>query len=213
MITILQSWPLLGTAAACFTRVQDFLLLEERADSRSLHEPGDDSSSDTASCEKSITLYSKTSGSKRGKVVTIQGATIAATQAGEPILQDANLSISESDLVMVVGIVGSGKSILLRSLLGETFLLKGSIDMDSSAIAFCDQRTWLPNLTVQEIIVGEGKFDEAWYNTVISACMLKYDIEQFPQKDQSKIGSDGALLSGGQKQRLVRYFTYGCDEC
>lgn len=202
VVLIYQTSPLIGAAVACYKRVGDFLLLEERVDPRHLHLRDDGASSDSGSFEKTFTVHTTESDS-RAQVISIQGARIAAAKDAEPILENVNLSVSESALFLVVGAVGAGKSVLLRTLLGETYLLSGTVEMPQSAIAFCDQKTWLPNLTVQEVIVGEGEFDAVWYNTIVRACMLNRDIETFPQKDQTEIGSDGALLSGGQKQRLV----------
>lgn len=205
LMLILQTTPQLGTAAACFERVGDFLLLDERVDPRHLHLSDDCASSDSGSCEKTFTAYTKVKGAKL-HVINIRGANIAAAKDADPVLKNVNLTVSESGLFMAVGAVGSGKSVLLRTLLGETFLLAGKVEMQQSTIAFCDQKSWLPNLTVQQVIVGEGEYDAVWYNTIVTACMLKRDIETFPKKDHTEIGSDGALLSGGQKQRLVSHW-------
>lgn len=208
LMSLLQYWPLLGTAAACFTRIQEFLLLEEQLDPRQVQPRSDQSSEgsteDAEICEKTNTLSAESKEKHPQVVIEIRGATIAPTRDGSPILENVNLSVSESHLFMVVGAVGSGKSILLRSLLGETFLLKGSIDIHCKPkIAFCDQRTWLPNMTIRDVIIGEEEPDEAWYNTVLDSCLLKHDMEQFSNKDHTMIGSNGARLSGGQKQRVV----------
>lgn len=215
LMSLLQYWPLLGTAAACFRRIQEFLLLEEQLDPRQVqtrtYQGSDGSLGDADVCEKTITLSAETKEKHTQLVLEIHGATIAATRDGSPVLDNVNLSVSESNLFMVVGAVGSGKSILLRSLLGETFLLKGSIDIHCRPkFAFCDQKTWLPNMTIREVIIGEEDPDEAWYNTVLNTCLLKHDIEQFEDKDRTKIGSNGARLSGGQKQRVVSLDSVRC---
>lgn len=70
-------------------------------------------------------------------------------------------------------------------------------------MAYCDQKIWLPNVTVQQAIVGKSRFDSEWYAAIVKAFLLDVDIEQFPKKDQSRVGNNGSLLSGGQKARVV----------
>ena len=73
-------------------------------------------------------------------------------------------------------------------------------------MAYCSQTPWLLNTTIQQNITGlteQSAVDEQWYRSVVTACALDEDISQFPNGDQSVIGSRGFTLSGGQKQRLA----------
>ncbi|KAM4057712.1 reverse transcriptase (RNA-dependent DNA polymerase) [Hirsutella rhossiliensis] len=72
---------------------------------------------------------------------------------------------------------------------------------DSKKIGFCSQTPYLANGTIKENIVGYSDFSRPWYNAVISACALSYDIAQMPSRDSTVIGSDGINLSGGQRQK------------
>lgn len=104
---------------------------------------------------------------------------------------------------MIVGSVGSGKSILLRSIVGETTLAKGSFNPPSSGVAFCSQLVWLRNASVRDNIIGEDGFEESWYNTVVWSCGLLRDFSEMKKGDRTSIGSKGISLSGGQKNRIA----------
>lgn len=104
---------------------------------------------------------------------------------------------------MFIGPVASGKTTLLKALLGETPSSKGFVHISTLDFSFCDQTPWLLSQSVQKNVLGFGTLEPEWYNSVIHACALDEDIALFPLKDQTLIGSNGISLSGGQKQRLV----------
>jgi ATP-binding cassette, subfamily C (CFTR/MRP), member 1 len=56
-----------------------------------------------------------------------------------PVLQDINLSISRSQFTILVGPVASGKTTLLKGLLGETPSSKGFVHVSTLDFSFCDQ--------------------------------------------------------------------------
>ncbi|KID84399.1 ABC transporter, transmembrane domain, type 1 [Metarhizium guizhouense ARSEF 977] len=119
------------------------------------------------------------------------------------ILHDLSLDIPLGKLTMVVGPVGSGKSTLLHTLLGETLVSTGSIISAFPDAAFCTQSSWIMNATLQKNILGSLPLDPDWYSTVLNACALSHDIDQFPQGDNMLVGSNGISLSGGQQMRLT----------
>ena len=119
------------------------------------------------------------------------------------ILEDISLDIEFGKLTMLVGPVASGKSSLLKALLGELPKATGSVYVARRRIAFCDQTPWITSSTVQRTILGFSAYDRDWYKTVVHACVLDQDIATLPDGDQSMVGSNGINLSGGQKQRVV----------
>ncbi|TQS33505.1 hypothetical protein Golomagni_06148, partial [Golovinomyces magnicellulatus] len=133
----------------------------------------------------------------------IRNASIAADKSGDAILENLTLSATQQDVIMAIGPVGSGKSMVLRSLLGETAILDGSIEIVKDSMAFVGHDTWLPSGTVRDVVLGETAYDSQWYASVLNACMLNPDIAQFPKGDQMDIGSNGSVLSGGQRQRIA----------
>lgn len=121
----------------------------------------------------------------------------------EPILTGVQMDVPKGKLTMVVGPVGCGKSTLLKAILGEVPLTKGSVQLTTMRVGYCDQTPWHMNCTIRESIIGIGEYDRQWYNTVISACALEQDLTQMPKGDRTTIGSKGIALSGGQSQRIV----------
>uniref|UniRef100_A0A8C9ZKY6 ATP-binding cassette, sub-family C (CFTR/MRP), member 9 n=1 Tax=Sander lucioperca TaxID=283035 RepID=A0A8C9ZKY6_SANLU len=128
-----------------------------------------------------------------------------------------------SQLTMIVGQVGCGKSSLLLAMLGEMQTLGGSVywsyfaeapcpalstaldDCDYKnrySVAYATQKSWLLNATVEENITFGSPFNKQRYKTVIDACSLQPDIDLLPFGDQTEIGERGINLSGGQRQRI-----------
>ncbi len=120
-----------------------------------------------------------------------------------PVLQSIDITFKTSQLTMVVGPVASGKSTLLKAILGEVPVLSGSVTVADKLISFCDQTPWLRNATVQQNILGYSNFDSKWYSAVVHACALDDDFTQLPAGDQSLVGTNGITLSGGQKHRIA----------
>ena len=75
--------------------------------------------------------------------VLIRDGAFGWTKNGNPILHDINLSVERSKLTILVGHVASGKSTLLKALLGETPSSQGFVHISTREIAWCEQTPWL----------------------------------------------------------------------
>jgi ABC-type transport system involved in cytochrome bd biosynthesis fused ATPase/permease subunit len=83
-----------------------------------------------------------------------------------------------------------------------------SIAKDFTRAACCEQTPWLPDDTIQNVIVGAERLDRAWLSRVLSMCCLATDIERLEKGVNTLVGANGAGLSGGQKKRVVsRHWT------
>ncbi|KAF7804851.1 ABC transporter C family member 4 [Senna tora] len=120
---------------------------------------------------------------------------------GEYDLKSINLEIKKGDLTAIVGTVGSGKSSLLASVLGEMHKVSGKVRVCGS-IAYVAQTSWIQNGTIQENILFGLPMDRQKYNEVVRVCCLEKDLEMMEDGDQTEIGERGINLSGGQKQRI-----------
>lgn len=138
--------------------------------------------------------------------VLLENVTIQPNLNFHPILQDVNLKMSIGSVVMCSGRVGTGKTTLTKTILGEFRPSEGTVSVSTKRIGLCVQVPWLPSGTVQNAVCGSSPAvddDAQWYETVVDACGLRTDLENLPEGDLAQIGSRGINLSGGQRQRLV----------
>ena len=116
-------------------------------------------------------------------------------------LKNVSLNISGDKLVVVTGPVGSGKSSLLMAVLGELPISSGEM-ASSSSIAYVSQIPWVFSGTFRENVLFGREFDERKYKSVLDACDLVKDVNNFPKGDLTQIGERGVSLSGGQRARV-----------
>ncbi|XP_027203988.2 ATP-binding cassette sub-family C member 12-like isoform X2 [Dermatophagoides pteronyssinus] len=118
-------------------------------------------------------------------------------------LTDITLSIAKKNHVCLYGPVGSGKTALLLSIMGQTQCSKGEIRLFSQKIAYVSQKPWLQNSTIKENILFELPMNQKRYYETLMKCSLIEDISLFADGDDTVIGENGVKLSGGQKQRIA----------
>ena len=118
-----------------------------------------------------------------------------------PVLKNINLVVKKGTLVGIYGAVGSGKSSLVSAILGNMYLMQGSVGLYGS-VAYTAQEAWLMNATVRDNILFGCKFTKAKYNEIVSACCLLDDFTVLQGGDLAEVGDRGINLSGGQKQRI-----------
>ncbi|CAG9833829.1 unnamed protein product [Diabrotica balteata] len=116
-------------------------------------------------------------------------------------LVNIHLNILAGQLVGIIGPVGSGKSSLLQTLLGELDITQGEMRVQGQ-ISYASQEPWVFAATVRQNILFGQEYDKERYNNVIKACSLEKDFEQFPNGDLTLVGDRGSSLSGGQKARI-----------
>ncbi|KAJ4718638.1 ABC transporter family protein [Melia azedarach] len=150
--------------------------------------------------------------------VIIQDATCSWYTGDEKdqnlVLNHISLCLPKGSLVAVIGEVGSGKSSLLNSILGETQLIHGSIHA-SGSIAYVPQVPWILSGTVRDNILFGKNYDLQRYSETLKACALDVDISLMVGGDLAYIGEKGVNLSGGQRARLAlaRAIYNGSDIC
>jgi ABC-type multidrug transport system fused ATPase/permease subunit len=143
------------------------------------------------------------------------------------ILKDLNFHFPNNELSLISGSTGSGKTLMMLSLLGEAIILKGSAncprqsvadtvsgdfvlssDIDPKdwllpyALAYVSQTAWLQNASIRDNILFGLPYVESRYRDTLSACALDKDLEILEDGDMTEIGEKGITLSGGQKARV-----------
>lgn len=144
----------------CLQRIEKFLVSETRSDHRlrSLTSPNDSqsfeerplatsgNSQNVSDIELVPLAPSSTYTDDRYSnvdVARVENGTFGWVRDGPPILQDINFTIKRSQLTLLIGPVASGKSTLLKALLGETPSSKGFVYVWRMNAAYSDQTPWL----------------------------------------------------------------------
>ena len=120
-------------------------------------------------------------------------------------LSNINLTLSQGEVMAVVGEVASGKSTLLNGIIGEVPASEASVIKSKTGltISYASQNPFIMNATVRENILFGKSFERERYEKVLDACCLGPDLAQIGSSgDLTQIGERGVTLSGGQKQRV-----------
>lgn len=137
------------------------------------------------------------------KGVQVENTCFKWSSEGAAVLHDVSLTVRPQELAIIVGSVASGKTTLLKGLLGEVPYVTGKISIEKHRLSWCEQTPWLTNDTVRKNITGFSRYDEELYRLVTQACDLDKDFTGLKDGDLTVIGSNGIALSGGQKQRVA----------
>ncbi|XP_021821855.1 ABC transporter C family member 13 isoform X1 [Prunus avium] len=118
------------------------------------------------------------------------------------VLKHVTLGIPKGSFVAVIGEVGSGKSSLLNSILGEMRLVHGSV-YSCGSIAYVPQVPWIQSGTIRDNILFGKHYDPKRYSDTLEASALDLDISLMVGGDMAYIGEKGINLSGGQRARIA----------
>ncbi|KAJ8439179.1 hypothetical protein Cgig2_027105 [Carnegiea gigantea] len=115
---------------------------------------------------------------------------------------NTQFKIKKGSKIAVCGPVGSGKSSLICSILGEIPRISGKEIKVFGTKAYVPQTAWIQTGTVRDNVLFGKDMDTAFYEEVIEACALSKDLEMWVGGDMCVVGERGITLSGGQKQRI-----------
>ncbi|KAE8376148.1 P-loop containing nucleoside triphosphate hydrolase protein, partial [Aspergillus bertholletiae] len=139
-------------------------------------------------------------------------------------LHDVTASFPPRELSIITGATGTGKSLFLRTILGECRIESGTLRRPvpasynqiygetgtkeqrwviDNAIALVPQLPWNEAATIRENILFGLPLEPGRYRAVLYACALTKDLEHFEHGDLTEIGPNGCKLSGGQKTRVA----------
>ena len=147
--------------------------------------------------------------------IELSGVTFSYVQGGAPVLDDLSLKIQPGEYVAIVGPSGSGKSSLLRLLLGFEQPESGSVFYDGKALNTLEisavrrqlgvvlQDTRLATGSLYENICGgvQLPLEKAW--EAARQAGLDTDIDQMPMGMNTIVSEGVNTLSGGQRQRIM----------
>lgn len=134
---------------------------------------------------------------------------------GPWILNDISMKIEPGEFVAFVGGSGSGKSTMMRLMLGFEKPVKGTVYFDGQDVATLDMREVRQQMGVVlqtsrvlptdifRNIVGTSSLtlEDAW--SAAESAALADDIRDMPMGMHTYVAEGGGGFSGGQKQRLL----------
>ncbi len=132
------------------------------------------------------------------------------------VLKNVSLEIERGKTTAIVGGSGSGKTTILKLLLGFYEPTEGSVSLNDITIQNLQQKMWREKVGVvmqdgfifnetiaKNIALGEDIIDKKKLLRAVKIANIHAHIESLPLGYNTKIGDDGVGLSQGQKQRLL----------
>ncbi len=148
------------------------------------------------------------------QVLDVRGLTYRHPESGRGI-DGVDLRLPRGSFTVVTGRIGSGKTTLVRALLGLLEKQEGEVRWNDDAVedqaaffvpprsAYVPQVPQLYSSSLREnIALGQEHLDETLL-AVLDEAVMTEDLVELPQGLDTLVGPRGVRLSGGQVQRLA----------
>jgi ATP-binding cassette subfamily B protein len=152
----------------------------------------------------------------RVPLAELEVVALSARYPGGAGVHDISFSMRRGDFVVVTGPVGSGKSTMLRALLGLSWQAdvvgevrwNGAVLRDRAAFLVPPNAAFLPQVPqlVSDSVrdnVGLGPVLDDEFTRALTLAAIDEDVDEMPDGERTLIGPRGLRLSGGQRQRLA----------
>ena len=150
-------------------------------------------------------------------VLAVENLTATAPGANYPILRGLSFRLAAGETLAIIGPSGSGKSSLLRLLVGAWRPAAGSVRLDGVEVSQWNKAELGPHLGYlsQEIELFEGTIADnisrfapdsperrVGVEVAATAAGLGAFIKELPEGLATRVGPAGMFLSGGQRQKV-----------
>lgn len=153
-------------------------------------------------------------GELRG-AVAVKDAVFRYRADGRNVLDGVTIRAEPGEMIALVGASGSGKSTVLRLLLGFEQPWSGRVLIDGQDLAGLDREAVrrqigvvmqdgrVPVGSIRDVVAGAGRvsMDEVW--DALRGAGLDADVRAMPMGLHTMVSPAGGNLSGGQRQRLL----------
>jgi ATP-binding cassette subfamily B protein len=132
------------------------------------------------------------------------------------VLEDLNLTIPRNKITAIVGASGSGKTTIVKLLLGFYQVQKGTILVSGTDLQEINPHLWrqrtgavmqdgfiFSDTIANNIAVGVDEIDKTKLKKAAQTANIEEFINSLPLKYNTKIGMEGKGVSQGQRQRLL----------
>lgn len=164
-----------------------------------------------------VTVDSKISILPEDKTIKLENVSFSYDGAERDyVLENLNLTIPQNKVTAIVGASGSGKTTVIKLLLGFYDPVKGMVRVGNYSLKDINPHLWRQSTgaVMQEgflfsdsiannIALSEETVDHKKLLYAVGTANIKDFIESLPLKYNSKIGMEGSGVSQGQKQRLL----------
>ena len=96
-------------------------------------------------------------------------AKLEVTTIDDSVLQDINIRLMPSDLLVVIGKIGAGKTSLLYSILDETVKRPGTVQKVRGKVAYVEQEPFIFSGSIMDNICFGLEYTETRFRHAVSS--------------------------------------------
>jgi len=150
------------------------------------------------------------------KDIVFRNVSFTYNPLSKPVLKNLDLTIPRGKITAIVGASGSGKTTILKLLLGFYQPTEGSISVGNTDLKEIPSEVWrrqcgavlqdgyiFSDTIARNICESDDAINRAKLAHAISVANIREFVDSLALKDETMIGSKGNGLSQGQKQRLL----------
>ncbi len=149
--------------------------------------------------------------------IRLEGVTFSYSGAARDYaLEDVSLTIPEHKVTAIVGASGSGKTTIVKLLLGFYSPNRGCVKVGETPLAMINPHVWrgrvgavmqesyiFSDTIARNIAVGEERIDTERLRHAVKVANIGEFIYSLPMGYDTRIGMEGSGISQGQRQRIL----------
>lgn len=143
-------------------------------------------------------------------IAHLKGVSVKFSESALPVLDDISLSIEAGEFVILLGSNGSGKSSLLKMLMGDVYPVRGCLEISAQCrrryLGQSTKESLFHALTVYENIVLHEQAEGAslWHSlSDVRIAYYKDYLKAFHRHLPNRFSHAVGTLSGGERQSLA----------